>query len=98
MTIESTASSIVKNQNWIEGMNESHAYFKFEPGRRRNERDLGFDANLGNNPFFRLDGKYDDGMFGGIFEGGLNDLKKLLNQLGSDSLKNKFVIPVDSAK
>lgn len=100
MTIEeSTAPSMVKTKIEFEGMNESHAYFKFEPEGEGTKATWGFDANLGNNPFFRLMGSMMDGMLGGIFEGGLNDLKKASESAPAPiPAEQAPVIPVDSAK
>ena len=65
MTIEeSTAPSIVKTKIEFEGMNESHAYFKFGTGRQKERKRLEEDLTpiLVTIHFFRLMGSMMDGM------------------------------------
>ena len=95
---ESVAASLVKTKLEFEGMNESYAYFKFEPEGEATKVTWGFDANLGNNPFFRLMGTMMDKMMGDIFNSGLADLKKVSEETPIAPVEEPVLAPADSIK
>ena len=79
----------------FQGRGEGKADFKIEPTMGGSKVTWGMDSETGMNPFMKYMGLFMDQMIGGMFEKGLDDLKKASE---NNPVPGTDVVPADSTQ